>query len=658
MTLNAWYRNALREAWAVSCVYGSEHYSSFEQAATYLLKLGEEHAYMWPAHAIFSVWEELWSRYVEELKDLDRELRRAMKEESPTFERIRFFVTAPGADGEPWLRLPRTFFLEDGLEYFQTDIIPRHNRLLSRACWQVALKKTPGGTLYGGKAGEDPEASESRPGPKPGKVENQPKGLLGPPLTNKEAARALDHRPKEKKGAKYLCWDHLCHRGCAKPASCPHSHGAAPKWEHLDWSVQLQLLRRGGLRSQAKLSESQVTEQMENIRKEQQLKTQDMVNEGEEATNRHGRMEEINQTNFTEGFGEQLKTYVKNQLLLKKEEDPNSALGLDDVRKALERARSHGCPALSVAADEALQGANLNRAGYSPNVGYLSQFKWDGDVGHGTLTWAGGSWDVWDFGDKLYPSGSWSKELLSHASGDIGPEARQDTCACWRLVSWSAILRSSAKSSQRDGNARDYLLCPRCAQPEEVPRRSGNRPPSVLGLHLRSDASDRICEWAPGTLETKDLPTDEWSDDDLAAWLGPQADTFRQALTQGLDFLEVYAGKARASHAVTAHGGLAIYLGLDHGQDFRRAGAFPCTPFCAWIRLAILRNCDMTLRLKEGRVHLQTSDGRDAHLENPLTSLAWKEPIALRALADPRWLSVVLAPGRIPTTLSKGPPLP
>lgn len=42
-TLNAWYRNALRQAWAISCVLGTEHYSTFEQAATYLLKLGEEH---------------------------------------------------------------------------------------------------------------------------------------------------------------------------------------------------------------------------------------------------------------------------------------------------------------------------------------------------------------------------------------------------------------------------------------------------------------------------------------------------------------------------------------------------------------------------------------------------------------------------------------
>eukprot|EP00438_Fugacium_kawagutii_P005224 Skav210772 [mRNA] locus=scaffold3765:47814:54705:+ [translate_table: standard] len=1159
MTLNAWYRNALREAWAISCVYGSEHYSTFEQAATYLLKLGEEHAYMWPAHAIFGVWEELWARYVEELKDLDRELRRAMKEETPTFERIRFFVTAPGEDGEPWLRLPRTFFLDDGKEYFQTDVIPRHNRMLSRACWQVALKKGPGGGLHGGKAGEDPEASLSRPGPKLGKVEPTAKGLLGPPLTNKEAARALDHRPKEKKGARYLCWDHLCHRGCAKPSSCPHSHGTAPKWEHLDWAVQLQMLRRGGLRSQARLNEQQVTEQMETIRKAQQTKTHEMVNEGkkvkkvgesipgdddakvgefapqtnpqaappEEFTSIHPTdqeeemmnllegpdnsffedhdrnkpareaqfvidetqpdmaerkelMSQVEEAQFTEGFGEQLKCFIHNQLLMRKEETPDVALGLEDVRKALEHARAHGCPALSAAADEALQGANMSRAGYSPNVGSLTSFTWEHEVGHGTLSWSGGSWDVWDYGDKLHPTGAWPQELIPPQLDESGPESRQclllhcsagylygklgrvptwaevqkhtnelraemvgqaseasrhlgecpeqlprseadlrvfvhdllhwshdkdyrtlasfpssnlldktlyvvrmasdcdlstevimgalssghrsqqihllvhqghmrllipkaldrsppvireviaagwechleaangseasvrardyllcprcnhseevprrsgsrppsvlglhlrsdagekigqwtpghletkdlyedkwtdDELADWLgpqaevfrkalqhgldflevyagkarashavlergdfvlatyggpslalrfvrgsdwpssaivtctnelraemvgqaseasrhlgecpeqlprseadlrvfvhdLLHWShdkdyrtlasfpssnlldktlyvvrmasdcdlstevimgalssghrsqqihllvhqghmrllipkALDRSppvireviaagwechleAANGSEASVRARDYLLCPRCNHSEEVPRRSGSRPPSVLGLHLRSDAGEKIGQWTPGHLETKDLYEDKWTDDELADWLGPQAGGFRKALQHGLDFLEVYAGKARASHAVLERGGLALYLGLDHGQDFRRAkdrslgralvrrlrprhlwGAFPCTPFCAWIRLAILRNCDMTLRLKEGRVHLkfitelctlQVDDGRDAHLENPLTSLAWKEPLALAILSHPRWL--------------------
>ena len=100
-------------------------------------------------------------------------------------------------------------------------------------------------------------------------------------------------------------------------------------------------------------------------------------------------------------------------------------LGPDDVRQALEQARSQGCPSLSAAADEALQGASSNRAGYSPNVGQLSQLQWKDGIGHGTLTWAGGSWDVWDYGDKLHPTGSWQKELLSPDTGDEGPEARQ-----------------------------------------------------------------------------------------------------------------------------------------------------------------------------------------------------------------------------------------
>ena len=59
---------------------GTEHYGAFESAATYLMKLGEEHSYMWPPSELFNVWEELWARFVEELKELDRQLRRAMKE--------------------------------------------------------------------------------------------------------------------------------------------------------------------------------------------------------------------------------------------------------------------------------------------------------------------------------------------------------------------------------------------------------------------------------------------------------------------------------------------------------------------------------------------------------------------------------------------------
>ena len=68
-------------------------------------------------------------------------------------------------------------------------------------------------TLTGGKAGaedstgQDPgtEAPLPRPEPRVGKGagKDSPK-LLGPALTGKEGARALDHRPKDKKSGKFL----------------------------------------------------------------------------------------------------------------------------------------------------------------------------------------------------------------------------------------------------------------------------------------------------------------------------------------------------------------------------------------------------------------------------------------------------------------------
>ena len=113
-------------------------------------------------------------------------------------------------------------------------------------------------------------------------------------------------------------------------------------------------------------------------------------------------------------------------------------------------------------------------------------------------------------------------------------------------------------------------------------------------------------------------------------------------------------------------GGAAIAIGLAHGQDLGRARdramllhliqlskprhaliAFPCTAFCAWARLAQARSYgNREARLKEGRLHLrfsldiarlQREAGRHAHLENPLTSLAWQEPAAIQEFAHPAW---------------------
>ena len=113
--------------------------------------------------------------------------------------------------------------------------------------------------LTGGKAGAEEnvvedlrsEALASRPDPKVGKGSGKdgPK-LLGPALTGKEGARALDHRPKDKKTGKFLCWDNITHRGC-KASACVHYHGPAPKWESMDWSVAAPAPAKGRPEEQA-----------------------------------------------------------------------------------------------------------------------------------------------------------------------------------------------------------------------------------------------------------------------------------------------------------------------------------------------------------------------------------------------------------------------
>eukprot|EP00913_Durusdinium_trenchii_P012815 g12033.t1 len=144
-------------------------------------------------------------------------------------------------------------------------------------------------------------------------------------------------------------------------------------------------------------------------------------------------------------------------------------------------------------------------------------------------------------------------------------------------------------------------------------------------LELRGTAQQRLLG-AQAAHEAVEAAAAEptFSDSDFRTWLGAQAHFFDQACAYGLHFLEVYAGAGRATLAVRAAGGIALCLGLDHGQDFRLARdralalalidrlkphhvwlSFPCTSFCAWIRLAVLRGCDLEPRLREGRLHLR-----------------------------------------------------
>lgn len=154
----------------------------------------------------------------------------------------------------------------------------------------------------------------------------------------------------------------------------------------------------------------------------------------------------------------------------------------------------------------------------------------------------------------------------SRAHAGLDPSSIFGTSTVIREVlaaGWECHLEA-AEGSEACVRAQNHLQCPRCAE-----SRGGLvRPPAILGLH----PLERAGAWTPAPLEARDLPDDAvFTDQELRDWLGPQAAHFDQALVQGLSFLEVYAGKARATEAVRAHGRIAICLGLDHGQDFRLA---------------------------------------------------------------------------------------
>ena len=129
-------------------------------------------------------------------------------------------------------------------------------------------------------------------------------------------------------------------------------------------------------------------------------------------------------------------------------------------------------------------------------------------------------------------------------------------------------------------------------------------------------------------------------------------------------------GTGRTTQAVAQRGRRALVIGLAWGHDLGEARqrahlfaptkrvkpryvwqAFPCTAFCCWVRLNRSQGCDLAGRQREGKRHLRTtlqaaqlqrSLGGQVALENPLTSLAWRDPAVAAELSQPPWLAVRL----------------
>ena len=181
---------------------------------------------------------ELHWRFLEEIKELVRQIKKQAKRESLTLQELRFYALLPGPDGAAWLQLPRTFDLLNPEGWFKTELEPRIERKQERTTlWRL--------TWDGGRRERSVPQARGVPGDKGDRLKAPQ--LIGPKLSTEEANSARDRAPVDKNGV-LLCWSNLTHVGC-QVATCQRSHEPLRgQFEQLDPAVRMQLIRRGGLR--------------------------------------------------------------------------------------------------------------------------------------------------------------------------------------------------------------------------------------------------------------------------------------------------------------------------------------------------------------------------------------------------------------------------
>eukprot|EP00435_Cladocopium_sp_Y103_P016273 s1669_g4.t1 len=105
------------------------------------------------------------------------------------------------------------------------------------------------------------------------------KALWGPKLTTEEVNRAKERAPLDRQG-NLLCWGNLCHVGCSV-SGCQRSHEALRgSFESLDPAVQLQFLKRGGLKRMKAETKESVNLKIKDIRTKMEKDRADKVQDG------------------------------------------------------------------------------------------------------------------------------------------------------------------------------------------------------------------------------------------------------------------------------------------------------------------------------------------------------------------------------------------
>ena len=288
-TFLTWLRYAENSIKVFGSAYGLEHVQERNKFLQALREAHEEDENAFPFAYCGQLFEEMTAVWCEEIRESRRRLCAKLGTENPRLEDFKLVALSPSTTGQANFQFPRVWDLADPAGYYQRVILPRQNKAMARLLNKqlhdhVTKEKRPDHRKTAGPTGasnplpadgpsleaEDPDKAGRAPRlalrPDPNKAGDASKAYpAGKRLSPAEVKRSIQHAPQCPKTKKPICWDAACHIGCHR-STCPNAHEPLPKLSKLDYTVAMQVLRRGGLRSGPKVNPQEVDGRVAQLR--------------------------------------------------------------------------------------------------------------------------------------------------------------------------------------------------------------------------------------------------------------------------------------------------------------------------------------------------------------------------------------------------------
>ena len=288
-TFLTWLRYAENSIKVFGSAYGLEHVRERNKFLQALREAHEEDENAFPFTYCMQLFEEMTAVWCEEIRESRRRLCAKLGTENPRLEDFKLIALSPGATGQANFQFPRVWDLADPAGYYQRVILPRQNKAMARLLNKqlhdhVTKEKRPDHRKTAGPLGITDPSGTDAPSPEvedTDKIGRAPRLALrsdpnkagdalkaypaGKRLSPAEVKRSIQHAPQCPKTKKPICWDAACHIGCHR-SNCPNAHEPLPKLSKLDYTVAMQVLRRGGLRSGPKVNPQEVDGRVAQLR--------------------------------------------------------------------------------------------------------------------------------------------------------------------------------------------------------------------------------------------------------------------------------------------------------------------------------------------------------------------------------------------------------